>query len=236
MKICNRCKRNLEESAFAKDSTKKDGLQSYCRECRSQMKKQWISENKEYVQEYQRKWFADNPGYQREYYQKTIDRQHEYQKKYKSLHRDEANERCAKWYQEHIEEQRKKKREYKQQNKKYFADYERDKKRGDEFYRFKCYIRHFMWESFRRKDWKKCKKTQDIIGCTMEEARSHLERTWMENYGTPYNGEPVHIDHIVPLSTAKTEDDVIRLCHISNLQYLKPEDNCSKRDSIDWEI
>jgi len=47
----------------------------------------------------------------------------------------------------------------------------------------------------------------------------------LENRGL-YNGEFNYvwdIDHIIPLSSAETEDDVIRLNHYSNLQPL-----CSK--------
>lgn len=48
--------------------------------------------------------------------------------------------------------------------------------------------------------------------------------TW-ENYGK-YNGELEYgwdIDHIIPLSSAKNEDDLLRLNHYTNLQPL-----CSK--------
>ena len=42
------------------------------------------------------------------------------------------------------------------------------------------------------------------------------------------NKEKVHIDHIIPLATAKTEEDVIKLCHYTNLQLLKAKDNLKK--------
>lgn len=59
------------------------------------------------------------------------------------------------------------------------------------------------------------------------EFKSYLEskfETWMnwENRGL-YNGELNYgwdIDHIIPLSSAKTEDDIIKLNHYSNLQPL----------------
>ena len=50
------------------------------------------------------------------------------------------------------------------------------------------------------------------------------EMNW-ENYGI-YNGELNYgwdIDHIIPLSSAKTEEDIIKLNHYTNLQPL-----CSK--------
>ena len=71
-----------------------------------------------------------------------------------------------------------------------------------------------------------------MIGCTQEQLLEHLHKTWYDNYGTEYNGEPVHIDHIIPLSSAETEEDMYKLCYYTNLQYLKPEDNLAKSDSI----
>ncbi len=41
-----------------------------------------------------------------------------------------------------------------------------------------------------------------------------------------------HIDHIVPLSSAKTEEDVYKLCHYTNLQPLWSKDNMSKGSKL----
>jgi hypothetical protein len=41
-----------------------------------------------------------------------------------------------------------------------------------------------------------------------------------------------HIDHIIPLSSAKTEDEVYILCHHTNLQPLWAEDNLKKSNKI----
>jgi hypothetical protein len=37
-----------------------------------------------------------------------------------------------------------------------------------------------------------------------------------------------HIDHICPLSQAKTEEELYKLGHYTNLQYLSPEENMQK--------
>jgi len=62
-------------------------------------------------------------------------------------------------------------------------------------------------------------------------SKCSLRGTFELNYGLPFNWvdtKLLHIDHIIPLVTAKTEEDVIKLNHYSNLQYLFAEDNLEK--------
>jgi hypothetical protein len=80
------------------------------------------------------------------------------------------------------------------------------------------------------KGYKKSLKTIEILGCSFDELKIYLEskfEDWMtwENKGL-YDGEFNYgwdIDHIIPLSSAQTEEDVIKLNHFTNLQPL-----CSK--------
>jgi hypothetical protein len=41
-----------------------------------------------------------------------------------------------------------------------------------------------------------------------------------------------HIDHIIPLASAETEEDIYRLSHYTNLQPLWAEDNWRKNSKI----
>ena len=41
-----------------------------------------------------------------------------------------------------------------------------------------------------------------------------------------------HIDHIIPLSSSKTEEDVFKLCHYTNLQPLWVNENLQKSNKI----
>jgi hypothetical protein len=106
----------------------------------------------------------------------------------------------------------------------------------DDFYKFKRLIRDCVLKSFKRTNHRKSSYAKDIIGIDFDKAWDYLKNTWKHNYGTEYNGEEYHIDHIVPLSTAKTEEDVIKLCHYTNLQLLKPEDNLEKTNKTDWKL
>ena len=72
-------------------------------------------------------------------------------------------------------------------------------------------------------------KTAKILGCTPEQLRKHIESqfkpgmTW-ENY----NSETWHIDHIIPLASAKNITEIEKLCHFRNLQPLWAKDNLKK--------
>jgi hypothetical protein len=74
-------------------------------------------------------------------------------------------------------------------------------------------------------------KTLDLVGCSTEFLKEHLQSqfkngmSW-DNYGS------WHIDHIIPLSSAKTTEEFNKLCHYSNLQPLWASENLSKGKKI----
>lgn len=74
-------------------------------------------------------------------------------------------------------------------------------------------------------------KTFDIVGCTPEFLKEHLETQFTDGMSWENRNE-WHIDHIIPLSSAKTEDELYKLCHYTNLQPLWAEDNIKKSNKI----
>jgi hypothetical protein len=71
------------------------------------------------------------------------------------------------------------------------------------------------------------------LGCSYQDFIIYLEQKFTDgmswkNYGL-YGW---HIDHIIPLSSAKNEIDLEKLCHHTNLQPLWAKDNLSKGDKI----
>ena len=61
MKICKKCGRYLDESRFGKNSTNKDGLQYFCKECFSEYNKKRYASNKEKFRADIKKYKEDNP-------------------------------------------------------------------------------------------------------------------------------------------------------------------------------
>ena len=72
---------------------------------------------------------------------------------------------------------------------------------------------------------------------TSRELYAYLLQTFEETYGYPWDlQEPVHIDHIVPLATATTKEEVEKLCYYTNLRLIKAEDNWKKNKRLDYQI
>lgn len=83
-------------------------------------------------------------------------------------------------------------------------------------------------QAFIRKKFSKETRTYELLGCTWEEFKAHLENN-------PYNftiyQEDLDLDHIIPTSSAKTEVDIIKLHHYTNFQLLPSKYNRNvKRD------
>lgn len=73
----------------------------------------------------------------------------------------------------------------------------------------------------------KSKSTLEILGCSYEEFKIHIESQFTEGMSWDNLGD-IHIDHITPISSANTTEDVYRLNHYTNLQPLWAKDNLSK--------
>lgn len=278
-KRCPMCNKYLPLEAFSKNKSRKDGLQSYCIECRKEryqkMYKEKVSDtgriyrekNKEEIAIRSKIWRDNNKEKKRQtdqsYREKNKDKikaqLKEYRiknadklKAYNAEHREERSEYNKKYRIEHLEEINKRTKAYREANKDlvreqrrisnqkhkdriyaYRKEYNKMKMETDEMYRFKTKIRNFINKSFKRQNFTKNNGTFDLVGCNPQELKDYLYKTFYDNYGYEYDGkEDVHIDHIIPLATAETEDDVKRLCHYTNLQLLKPKDNMQKSDKI----
>lgn len=108
--------------------------------------------------------------------------------------------------------------------------YKKKKYDNDPLFKIKENVRNLIYSSFSFKGKKKNTKTETILGCSFYDFKLYLEskfEPWMtwENKGNPKDGifeqnKTWDIDHIIPISSAETIDDVIRLNHYTNYQPL----------------
>ena len=143
-------------------------------------------------------------------------------------------------YKANIERIQKRHSEYKKINKDKVkaqnAAYQRRKIAEDPIFKMKAILRNLVYDALRRKGYTKNNRTIDIVGMRGEELYQHLLSGFFDVYGRlPTQDDQLDIDHIVPLITAKTEEEVLKLNHYTNLRFLLKHDNrYSKNAKLDW--
>lgn len=78
----------------------------------------------------------------------------------------------------------------------------------------------------------KTSPTFESLGYTAEEFRVHIEKQLTDGMSWQ-NMDEWQIDHIIPISTAKTEEDVIALNQLTNLRPLWAGENNQKKNKIE---
>lgn len=191
MKICNVC--NLEKPIDEFTNTKYKGQikkRPTCKKCTTLRTKLWVKNNKE----------------------KRI----KYIKEYSKINTEDINKKSRNYYANNTKKVI--------QNS---VKYKKNRRKTDEVYRITDNVRKAILKSFSSINQKKNTKTLNILGCSFVEFKKYIEskfENWMswDNYGK-YNGQPNYgwdLDHIIPISSAKTINDVIRLNHYTNFQPL----------------
>lgn len=91
-------------------------------------------------------------------------------------------------------------------------------------------IRSRVCRVFARKGKSEKAFSLSALGCSIEYARMHLEKQFVDGMGW-HNRSEWHIDHIIPLSSAHDEYSLMMLCHFTNLRPLWKADNLRKSSS-----
>lgn len=197
--------------------------------------KEWYKKNKEKKKEYQELNKDSIKVKKQKYYSKNKDKLKKKKKEYyeanAALIKEKDKKRNRLYYQKNKDSIKKKKKVYRTANadkiRSYFRKKHKEKMLNDPLFKLKKNIRTLIGDAFRKNKILKTKNTVSIIGCSFEEFKQYLESkfySWMNwsNHGK-YNGQLNYgwdIDHIIPISAAKTKEDIIRLSHYSNFQPL----------------
>lgn len=156
--------------------------------------------------------------------------------------KERSRVKARKQYYADPEKSKLKKRKWLENNREYAnkkrCEYQKNRLKTDPVFRFKHQTRNFINQTFLRLHTEKFeKKNKELTGLTNNELAEYLLKTFKDNYGYDWDfKEPVDIDHIVPLSSAKTMYEAIKLFHYTNLQLLKRADNRSKGTRTDWTL
>jgi hypothetical protein len=206
IKICIKCKEEKELELFVK-------TKNSCKECEKEYKRSHREKNKEKLKESAAKYYENNKDSILERvannYSNNKEKKLEYQKKYASLNKEKISA--------------------------YKMEYQRNRRLSDPVYKLKYVVGRLIRNSLKCKGLSKNKRSKDILGCSIEFFKVYIEEKFIDsmswdNYGTYWD-----IDHRIPLSTAVTEEQVLKLNHYTNLQPLDSNTNRNiKRDKVDF--
>jgi hypothetical protein len=99
-------------------------------------------------------------------------------------------------------------------------------------HKLKCLVRSRMWNFLNYKNITKRNGTFEIVGCSPQFLKEYLEGRFTDGMSWELMGREIHIDHIIPLSSAKNEEELYKLCHYTNLQPLWAKENIIKSNKI----
>ncbi len=112
-------------------------------------------------------------------------------------------------------------------NRKISAMKNKQRRKSDPLLNLTDVIGNLIRGSIRKNGYVKNNRTEIIIGCSYVDFKIYLESKFQEGMSWDNYGD-WHIDHIIPISWAKSEYQVYELNNYKNLQPLWKEDNLKK--------
>lgn len=183
----------------------------------------------------QKEYYAANKEsrreYNKEYAVKNKDSIRVQRKKYRECNTESRKQAMRDWYLKNAEYAKSKAKEYRELHKEKMLEwskqYRKTRMSTDPVYKAAIRIRSLVNVKLYSKGYTKKSRTYEILGCSFTEFTAHIESQFQENMSWDNHGE-WHLDHIIPIASAATEQDVIRLNHYSNFQPLWALENLKK--------
>lgn len=208
-KKCYKCSTIKPIEEFSKNKSKYDGFSSECKCCAKIISKNWRLNNKDKKAKSDKRWQDNNK-------EKCDKKKRDWYENNKDLTID----RATKWNKKNKEHRRK-----------YINKYFKDRRKNDKLFYIRSRVYNTISNSFRSKNFKKNKRYHEILGCTIEYFAKFIEDKFVDGMSWDNKGD-WHIDHKIPQSSAKSEEEVYKLNHYSNFQPLWATENIIKRDRI----
>ena len=204
--------------------------------------------NKEKQKAYQKAYREANKekkkAYQKAYYLTNKEKLAKRQKAYREANKEKQKAYYKAYYEANEEKKKAYHKAYYLTNKEKLAKrrklYERQRRAKDPIFKLRHSYSTSCRRAFQSISQKKNNKSLKLLGLkTWQELAKHFESQF---YDHPETGEEMtfdnhgfygwHIDHIIPLDSAKTEGEIIKLCHYTNLQPMWAEENFAKSNKI----
>ncbi len=252
-KVCKCCGIRKAVSEFYKNKTKKGGYVNLCKKCikeKRKIRKKTIFGFKICScckEEKILKNFVKSKSKKDGFSCYCKECSNKKSKEWRESNKREVRRRMVLFKETHPEYMENYTKKWKEKNPGYYNNLSKKRKETDSLYKLKGNIRCLIGGSLKTSGIKKNTKTEKILGCSFKDFKIYLEskfESWMnwENNGKFKKEKMIknkfwHIDHIIPISSAKTEEDIIRLNHYTNFQPLDAYINCiTKKNKIHHDL
>lgn len=205
------------------------------KEQRNAYMREWKKKNREKVSEQNKKYREANREKVKAYHKEWRDSNREHlneQQREKYKENPQAfKERKDRYVESHLEKVKESRMRYNRENREKRSAYERNKRQSDPVYRFRSSSTSLISQYLRKYGYKGGKRIWEVIGCDFNSFLEYItsqfkEGMTIENYG--HKDGCWNIDHIIPICTAKTDEDLERLNHYTNLRPMWSSENYKK--------
>jgi len=215
MKICNLCSTEKPLPEYAKQESAIDGLQNKCKACQ----KRYRENNKQKNDAYIKKYRAEN----KEKIAVSV-------KAYSEKNSEKIADYLALYYGKNKKSILEKQKERKQDICHNRRVYKKKRMKEDPVYAMAHRLGVLMRNALKHSGYLKSRKTLEALGCTSAQFKDHLERQFLKGM-TWDNRDLWQLDHIMPISSAKTEQEVYDLSHMTNIRPMWAKENMVKSNN-----
>jgi hypothetical protein len=222
-KVCKTCKLEKDTVYFSKNKNSKDNLQPSCKKCMVVSANLWKLNNPEKVK-------INKVNYYKKHSVENKEEIKKYASEWRYNNRHKKSEYNKKWVEKNINYQK----EYREVNKEHISKKYIERLEKDFVFKYSHNIRNLIRGSFKRGCkgvYKKGLKTESILGCSIDFFIEYISNKFKKGMTLQNHGE-WHLDHIIPVSSATNEDELIKLNHYTNFQPLWSKDNLKKGSKI----
>lgn len=212
LRICKCCAVEKPLEDFHIDKGCKLGRQTQCKTCLNARRKAKYYANIEHEAKRGKAYKEANKERTKQNMQAWKERNPTRRKEYDAENKERIAARNAEYFQR-VKEKR--------------AELAREKYRSDPMHAMKCRLRLRTRLAIKAKGFTKTSRIRQILGCDDVTLKNHIEGLFTEGMTWENRGE-WHLDHKTPLAAAKTEEELLALCHYTNLQPLWAADNFAK--------
>lgn len=213
-KKCNECGKIKPISEFNKKKHGKYGVRGRCKICNSEIALEYYHDNKDRLNKMRR----DNYGGKKEYHRERRENNREYFVEYRKNNKERFSELGKK---------------YRKNNKDKIRSHIKHKLKNNPEFKLRMTLSRRILRGIKEQYSEKAYSTIELLGCTIQEAREHLEKQFKKGMTWENHGQfGWHIDHRVPCSNFDlTDPEHQKACfHFTNLQPIWWRDNLEKAD------